>query len=90
MDIKRTEDAIAVGLASNPTNLELLTLKAAARFLDDDPRGFEAQKQQVFAQNAEFSQFYGIVGGKTADRHNWFTPVPVRAKDNSKQLSVPE
>jgi branched-chain amino acid aminotransferase len=25
-------------------------------------------------------EFYGIVGGKTADRHNWFTPVPVSAK----------
>jgi hypothetical protein len=25
-------------------------------------------------------EFYGIVRGETADRHNWLTPVPVSAK----------
>ena len=25
-------------------------------------------------------EFYGIVRGETADRHNWFTPVPVSSK----------
>src|SRR5882724_2646571 len=29
-------------------------------------------------------EFYAIVRGEKSDRHNWFTPVPVRAKDNSK------
>jgi hypothetical protein len=25
-------------------------------------------------------EFYGIVQGETADRHNWFTQVPVGSK----------
>ena len=25
-------------------------------------------------------EFYAIVHGEKADRHNWFTPVPVRSK----------
>lgn len=62
MDIERADKAIADGLAVDGENLELLSLKAAARFLDDDPAGFEAAKKKVFAQNPQFSQFYGIVG----------------------------
>jgi branched-chain amino acid aminotransferase len=30
-------------------------------------------------------EFYAIVRGEKSDRHGWLTPVPVRAKDNSKQ-----
>ena len=36
MDLVQTDKAVAQGLASNPNDLELLSLKAAARFLDDD------------------------------------------------------
>ena len=30
-------------------------------------------------------EFYAIVRGEKADRHNWLTPVPVRSKSGSKQ-----
>lgn len=30
-------------------------------------------------------EFYAIVRGEKTDRHGWLTPVPVRAKDSSKQ-----
>ena len=62
MDIKGTDKSIADGLASDPSNLELLSLKAASRFLDDDKPGFETAKKEVFAKNAEFARFYGVVG----------------------------
>lgn len=71
MDIQGTDKAIADGLAVNPDDLELLSLKAAARFLDDDPRGFEAQKKGVFAKNSEFSSFYGIVGEYAEWEHRY-------------------
>lgn len=62
MDIQATDKSIADGLASDPSNLELLSLKAASRFLDDDHPGFETAKKDVFARNGEFARFYGIVG----------------------------
>ncbi|MBX3210167.1 MAG: tetratricopeptide repeat protein [Labilithrix sp.] len=71
MDIARTDKAIADGLAVNPSDLELLSLKAAARFLDDDPRGFEAQKKDVFTRNPEFATFYGIVGEYAEWEHRY-------------------
>jgi tetratricopeptide (TPR) repeat protein len=62
MDIKSTDKSIADGLSNDPSNLELLSLKAASRFLDDDKSGFETAKKDVFAKNGEFARFYGIVG----------------------------
>ena len=62
MDIKSTDKSIADGLANDPSNLELLSLKAASRFLDDDRTGFETAKKDVFTRNSEFGRFYGIVG----------------------------
>ncbi|HEX9296618.1 MAG TPA: tetratricopeptide repeat protein, partial [Polyangiaceae bacterium] len=50
------------GLSTNPNDLDLLSMKAAVRFLSDDRAGFEKTKQTVFAKNAEYSRFYQIVG----------------------------
>ena len=61
MDIAGTEKAIAEGLAIDPNDLELLSLKAASRFLDDDRQGYEAQKKEVFSRNASYSTFYATV-----------------------------
>jgi tetratricopeptide (TPR) repeat protein len=71
MDIARTDKAIAEGLAINPNDLELLSLKAAARFLDDDPKGFETQKKEVFGRNASYSTFYGVVGEYAEWEHRY-------------------
>ena len=62
MDIAAADAACDRGLKVDPTDLELLSMKAAIRFLADDAPGFEAAKKQVFAQNAEFSSFFQIVG----------------------------
>jgi cellulose synthase operon protein C len=71
MDIARTDKAIADGLASNPNDLELLSLKAASRFLDDDPKGFESQKKEVFAKNSEYATFYNVVGEYAEWEHRY-------------------
>lgn len=71
MDIQATDKAVAEGLQSNPNDLELLSLKAASRFLDDDTKGFEQQKKEVFARNAEYSRFYGIVGEYAEWEHRY-------------------
>jgi Tfp pilus assembly protein PilF len=54
--------AIDAGLAVDPNDLELLSLRAAQRFLAGDAAAFEAAKAEVFARNKEFSQAYGIIG----------------------------
>ena len=51
MDIAAADRAADKGLAVDPTDLELLSMKAAIRFLADDRPGFEAMKQKVLALN---------------------------------------
>jgi cellulose synthase operon protein C len=45
--IREAEDILAPGLAENPRDLDLLSMKAAVRFLAEDPEGFEAILSQV-------------------------------------------
>jgi cellulose synthase operon protein C len=62
LDIAAADAAADAGLKTNPNDLELLSMKAAIRFLADDQAGFEGMKKKVFALNPEFSTFYQIVG----------------------------
>ncbi|MDB4996958.1 MAG: hypothetical protein JWM74_4390 [Myxococcaceae bacterium] len=71
MDLTATEAAIAQGLQINPNDLELLSLRAAAKFLGDDKPGYEAAKKEVFSRNAEYGQFYGIVGDFAEWEHRY-------------------
>jgi predicted Zn-dependent protease len=60
-DLDAAAQHITEGLAANPGNLELLSLRVAERFLADDRAGVEAAKQVVFAKNPEYSKLYSIV-----------------------------
>ncbi len=62
MSLERANAAIDAGLAIDPSHLELLSLRAAARFLADDTPGFEAAKREVLVHDKEYSQVYGIIG----------------------------
>jgi cellulose synthase operon protein C len=62
MDLAAADAALDLGLAVNPSNLDLLSMKAAVRFLGDDRAGFERIKRSVFSANREFSRFFEIVG----------------------------
>jgi len=43
-------------------------------------RSASAKAQPARVTKAIQKEFYAIVHGEKADRHNWFTPVPVRSK----------
>ena len=62
MDLDLANAAIDAGLAIDPNELELLSLRAAARFLADDRAGFDAAKAAIFSRNKEYSRAYGIIG----------------------------
>ncbi len=66
-DFDAATAAVTAGLAEDPGDLELLTLRAAEHLLADDPAGFLAAKKEVFARNPEFSRFYLI----TAELAEW-------------------
>src|SRR5690606_15498008 len=53
---------VARGLAVDPENLELLSMRAAVAFLAEDDALFEATRAKVFAKNPSYSRFYSIVG----------------------------
>jgi tetratricopeptide (TPR) repeat protein len=62
MNLDAAGAAVDSGLAVDPSDLELLSLRAATRFLSDDLPGFEAAKRAIFAHNREYSRGLGIVG----------------------------
>jgi len=61
-DLASADRLLDRGLAVNPSDLRLLSTKAAVRFLSDDRAGYEKLKQTVFAKNSEYASFYRIVG----------------------------
>jgi tetratricopeptide (TPR) repeat protein len=62
LDIKGADAMADKGLAIDPNELDLLSLKAAIRFLDDDLAGYAKGKAEVFKRNKQYSQFYIDVG----------------------------
>ena len=61
-DLDQAARALDDGLNAEPSNLELLSLRVAERFLADDKAGQERAKQAVFKLNAQYSKLYSIVG----------------------------
>lgn len=70
-DLDAANAAIDAGLAIDPGQLELLSLRAAARFLADDPAGFATAKRAIFARNKEFSAAFGIIGDYAEWEHRY-------------------
>ena len=62
MDIVAADAATDDGLRTNADDLELLAMKAAARFLADDTPAFESLKRRVLTLNPKNSRFFSIVG----------------------------
>jgi tetratricopeptide (TPR) repeat protein len=61
LEIEEADRAIAEGLAADPTDLELLSMRAAVRFLADDKAGFNGAVRAVFAKNPEYARLYRII-----------------------------
>lgn len=70
-DLDAASAQIDKGLAVDAGDLELLSLRAATRFLADDPAGYEAAKKAIFARNKEFSRAYGIIGEYAEWEHRY-------------------
>jgi tetratricopeptide (TPR) repeat protein len=62
MDLAAADAATSAGLRTNPKDLELLSMRAATRFLADDRSGFLEVKKQVLELNPHYAQFFSIVG----------------------------
>ena len=71
MDIKTAESEIAAGFASDPNDLDLWSLKAAARFLADDRQGYEDARKETLTRNKEYSQFYTTVAEYAEWEHRY-------------------
>jgi predicted Zn-dependent protease len=71
MNLETANGAIDAGLAIDPNDLELLSLRAAARFLADDRAGYEAAKSALFSRNKNFSEGLGIIGEYAEWEHRY-------------------
>ncbi len=66
-DVKAADQRLDDGLALDPKNLELLSMRATVRFLADDRPGFDALVKQVLALNSDYARLYQVV----ADYADW-------------------
>ncbi|MGH7268956.1 MAG: tetratricopeptide repeat protein, partial [Polyangiaceae bacterium] len=71
MDLHAANTEIDAGLLVNPNDLELLSLRAAARFLADDKPGFEAAKRAIFARNREYSEAFVTIAEYAEWEHRY-------------------
>ena len=62
MELAAADRHADAGLKHNQRNLDLLSMKAAIRFLADDKPGFEKAKKKVLSLNPRFSRMYQIIG----------------------------
>ncbi len=62
VELAEADRHVADGLKFNPRDLDLLSMKAAIRFLADDAPGFEAAKKAVLRLNPEYARMYEIIG----------------------------
>ena len=62
MDLAKADGWVDQGLKESPRDLDLLSLRAAIRFLADDEPGFARAKTDVLAKNPRYSRLYQIVG----------------------------
>jgi tetratricopeptide (TPR) repeat protein len=71
MELEAAERHVGTGLAVNPRDLPLVSMRAAVRFLAEDSAGFLAEKARVFALNPEYSRFFAIVGEHADWEHRY-------------------
>jgi cellulose synthase operon protein C len=71
MEIGNADKAINHGLSIDPSNLELLSLRAAARFLDDDTQGYKKAEQAVLDLNGKYAKMYQIISSYAEWEHRY-------------------
>jgi tetratricopeptide (TPR) repeat protein len=71
MELGLADRCADAGLKHNPRDLDLLSMKAATRFLADDAEGFERAKRRVLALNPTYSRMFQIVGEYAEWEHRY-------------------
>lgn len=79
-DLLAADRYVDEGLRGNPRDLPLLSMRAAVRFLAEDPAGFQAQKARILKLNPEYSRLYSIVG-EFADWEHRYDEIVVLMKE---------
>lgn len=80
MELDQAMEAVEAGLKHDPTNLELLSIKAATYFLGEDEAGFAEMETKVLTLNPEYSRFYSIVGEFAEWEHRYAKIVEMMRK----------
>ncbi|MCA9641396.1 MAG: hypothetical protein KC492_11900, partial [Myxococcales bacterium] len=71
MELADADQHLDDGLKYNPRDLDLLSLKAAVRFLADDDAGFQKAKRKVLKLNPQYSRMFQIVGEYAEWEHRY-------------------
>lgn len=71
LDVATTDRILTEVLTQDPTDLEALSVRAAARFLADDTAGFETAKREVLRRHATYSQLYTIIARYAEWEHRY-------------------
>ncbi len=71
MELAQADKEADAGLKFYPDNLDLLSMKAAVRFLADDKPGLKKAEDKVLGLNSEFSRMYRIIGDYADWQHRY-------------------
>ncbi len=71
MELAQADQEADAGLKFYPDNLDLLSMKAAVRFLADDKPGLQQAEDKVLKLNPEFSRMYRIIGDYADWEHRY-------------------
>lgn len=71
LDLRTTEAELAQGLAVNPRDLELLSLKAAALFLAEDRAAFDTLVERVLALSPGYARLFEVVSEYAQWEHRY-------------------
>ncbi len=71
MELERADAVIADGLAIDPTDLDLLSIRAASRFLADDKPGFQRAIKAVLDLNPVYARMYHVIATHADWEHRY-------------------
>lgn len=71
LSIAAADEHLAHGLSHNPRDLPLLSMKAAVRFLAEDPEGFERIVERVHELSPGYSEIFRVVGEYAEWEHRY-------------------
>lgn len=77
LDFERVDVHIEQGLAKEPKHLELLSLRAVARFLADDQAAFDRAVSEVLRHNPSHARVYRLVAEYAEAEHRYNDTIPL-------------